>query len=177
MNCLRCKTQMIVLENRSVKIDVCFKGCGGIWFDWIELKKIDESHEADSEFIKKLSECSTKKIDLSEKLHCPKCPKQPLIRRFSSLKRKAEIDECPNCGGFWLDAGELISIHSEYQTEEDKQKATQKYIADLFVTSSVIAKEHAETKGELDKLYKFKNALRFICPSYYLSGKQKWGAF
>ena len=177
MNCLRCKTKMLVLENRSVKFDICYLGCGGIWFDWMELKKIDESHEADPEFIKKLSQCATKKVNLSEKLKCPKCPNQPMIRRFSSIKRKAEIDECPKCGGFWLDAGELLSIHSEYKTEEEKQEATQKHIADLFATSPVVAKEHAEIKQELDKIDKFKNAVRFICPSYYISGKQKWGAF
>ena len=177
MNCLRCKTKMIVLENRSVKIDVCFEGCGGIWFDWMELKKIDESHEADAEFIKKISECSTKKVNLSEKLNCPKCPKQPMIRRFSSIKRKAEIDECPQCGGFWLDAGELVAIHSEYQNETEKEAATKKYITDLFVTNPVVAEEHNQVKEELDKIDKFKNALRFICPSNYLPGKQKWGAF
>jgi Zn-finger nucleic acid-binding protein len=146
---------MIILENRSVKFDVCYLGCGGIWFDWLEFKKIDEAHEADPEFIKKISNCATKKINFSEKVSCPKCPKQPMIRKFSSFKRQSEIDECPQCGGFWLDAGELISIHSEFKNETEKKAAAQKFIDGLL-------QECPETQKELDRLNKVQNILGFI---------------
>jgi Zn-finger nucleic acid-binding protein len=33
-----------------------------------------------------------------------------LKRRMFSPKVAVEIDECPACGGFWLDAGELQQI-------------------------------------------------------------------
>ena len=171
MKCLRCKTHMIILENRSVKFDVCYLGCGGVWFDWMEFKKIDESHEADPEFIKKISQCATKKIHLSEKLNCPKCSKQPMIRRFSSVKKESEIDECPQCGGFWLDAGELLSIHSEFKNETEKKAAAQKYINDLFNKSTEVANEQAQTENYLEKIKKLKHALRFIAPIFYRKGK------
>lgn len=162
---------MIILENRSVKFDICYLGCGGIWFDWMEFKKIDESHEADPEFIKKLSQCATKKINLSEKINCPKCKNQPMVRRFSSIKKTSEIDECLNCGGFWLDAGELFSIHSEFKNETEKKAATQKYIDDLFDKCTEVANEKSQTQIHLDKLKKLRQALRFIAPSFYRIGK------
>jgi Zn-finger nucleic acid-binding protein len=36
-----------------------------------------------------------------------------LKRHFFSAKRKVEVDQCPNCGGYWLDAGELAAIRAE----------------------------------------------------------------
>jgi Zn-finger nucleic acid-binding protein len=36
-----------------------------------------------------------------------------LHRHFFSAKRRIEVDECPNCGGYWLDAGELAQIRAE----------------------------------------------------------------
>jgi Zn-finger nucleic acid-binding protein len=36
-----------------------------------------------------------------------------MLRRWFSRKREVEIDECPACGGHWLDAGELAKIRRE----------------------------------------------------------------
>jgi Zn-finger nucleic acid-binding protein len=36
-----------------------------------------------------------------------------LKRHFFSAKRRVEVDQCPNCGGYWLDAGELALIRAE----------------------------------------------------------------
>jgi len=34
-----------------------------------------------------------------------------------------------------------------------------------------------EDKDKLNKVLKISNMFRFICPSYYIPGKQDWGAF
>jgi Zn-finger nucleic acid-binding protein len=36
-----------------------------------------------------------------------------LQRHYFSAKRRVEVDQCPNCGGYWLDAGELAAIRAE----------------------------------------------------------------
>ena len=36
-----------------------------------------------------------------------------LKRHFFSAKKRVEVDQCPNCGGYWLDAGELEAIRAE----------------------------------------------------------------
>jgi Zn-finger nucleic acid-binding protein len=36
-----------------------------------------------------------------------------LERKWFSDARKVEIDQCPKCGGIWLDDGEFSSIYEE----------------------------------------------------------------
>ena len=45
MNCPACGNAMTEVEVKGIQVDVCEGGCGGIWFDWLELKKVDEQHE------------------------------------------------------------------------------------------------------------------------------------
>lgn len=175
MKCPRCSANTKVLEQSSIKVDVCYDSCGGIWFDWLELKKMDENHEVDPQFIETLARSSQKNLDLAQRINCPVCENQPMVRRFSSVKRKVEVDECPKCGGMWLDAGELTHLHSEFKTDADRQKAVEAYINDTF--SQAMAIEKAKGQEALDTAKKFATALRFICPSYYIPGKQKGGAF
>jgi len=35
----------------------------------------------------------------------------------------------------------------------------------------------AQDRSKLERARKFAGMFRFICPSYYLPGKQAWGAF
>ena len=45
MDCPACGKSMIEESFGDVQVDVCKSGCKGIWFDWGELKELDESHE------------------------------------------------------------------------------------------------------------------------------------
>ena len=72
-------------------------------------------------------------VDASRKRECPRCPDVKLKRHFFSAKRQIEVDECPNCGGYWLDAGELAKIRAE-----KSQTAEAKKVAQSSVSSDVI---------------------------------------
>lgn len=85
------------------------------------------------------------------------------------------VDECPGCGGFWLDAGELGRIRTQFNTEEERKKAAQDYFGDVF--GKDLASMKAASAGNIDKTRKIANMFRFICPTYYIPGKQEWGAF
>lgn len=167
MKCPRCTSQLVEMQNGDVAVDVCFNGCGGVWFDWMELKKMDEAHEADPKFLKDLAKSAHKKLDLTEKIDCPKCEKQPMHRRFSSVKRKVELDECPVCGGFWLDAGELVEIQKEFKTEKDRKDAAEKFISETF--GGELAHAKTKTQSLTAQTQKFQKGLRLICPSTYLT--------
>lgn len=176
MNCPRCATAMIEMSNHDVKVDVCQNSCGGIWFDWLELKKMDEEHESDESFISQLSGNSHKPAIEDERVNCPTCDdNQVMMRRFWSIKKGVEIDECPKCGGFWLDAGELTHIYSQYETEDDRKNAAAEVFDDMF--GSDLAKLREESLKDNKKYRRLARALKFICPSYYIPGKQDWGAF
>ncbi len=84
------------------------------------------------------------------------------------------IDECPECAGVWLDAGELRSIRDEYPSAEARQQAAEAYFAELF--DGPLAVERAKTEAELARARRFASAFRFLCPSWYIPGKQDWGA-
>ena len=166
MDCPRCQNELNALKNHDIELNVCTKGCGGIWFDWMELKKMDESHESDPEFLKQLSHTATKKIDLEKKINCPECKTVVMYRRYWSVKKQLEFDECPQCGGVWLDAGELTHIYAQFSTEEERKKAAEVLFEEAF--GKDFEKLKHESQEDLEKARKFSHALRFICPSYYI---------
>jgi Zn-finger nucleic acid-binding protein len=98
-----------------------------------------------------------------------------MMRHFESIARKIALDECPGCGGVWLDAGELNVIRDEFPSAEARHEAARKAFSEMF--DRQLAAEHAKTEAELAHARKFAHALRFICPSTYLPGKQDGGAF
>lgn len=79
----------------------------------------EEEYFAKQEFErkKKLAEEQMKSINVKERenlkqlhyMHCPKCGMELVEIKYKEI----EIDECPNCKGFWLDAGELEKVVSE----------------------------------------------------------------
>jgi len=49
-------------------------------------------------------------VKLTEPRLCPRCPELVLERKWFSDLKQVEIDQCPKCGGVWLDAGELEEV-------------------------------------------------------------------
>jgi|SRR6185369_14136680 len=121
MRCPACSNELTELQVGKVLVDVCQDGCGGIWFDAFELQRVDEEHEAAGEHLLHIRRQENLTLDQSHKRECPRCQEIKLARHFFSGKRAVEVDECPNCGGYWLDAGELEKIR-----EEKKQVAKEK---------------------------------------------------
>ena len=98
-----------------------------------------------------------------------------MTRHFSSVKRAVQIDECPQCGGVFLDAGELAAIETEYSSPEDRHKATEAYYDGMF--DDQLAQIRNADQAKVQRARHIAHLLRFICPSYYIPGKQPWGAF
>ena len=97
------------------------------------------------------------------------------MRHFFSVKKEVEVDECPSCAGFWLDFGELGKIREQFNSEEERSKAAEAYFSEVF--DGGLAKMKSQSEEQSKKAKKIAGILRFICPSYYISGKQDWGAF
>jgi len=97
----------------GVAVDACHGGCGGIWFDAFELQRVDEPHEVPCEYLLHLQRDPNVQVDASRKRACPRCAGVKLQRHFYSARKQVEVDHCPNCGGYWLDAGELEKIRAE----------------------------------------------------------------
>jgi Zn-finger nucleic acid-binding protein len=175
MKCPACSNQLQEATVSDVTVDVCKGGCGGIWFDHFEIKKFDEPHESAGDELLQTERDAELTVDHTKKLKCPKCDDIVMMRHFFSIKRQVQVDECPACGGFWLDSGELGKIRSLFNTEEERHKAAQEYFSEVF--GDQFAAMKAESEEKLKKARKIANMFRFICPSYYIPGKQDWGAF
>ncbi|MDH3973859.1 MAG: zf-TFIIB domain-containing protein [Deltaproteobacteria bacterium] len=175
MKCPSCSSELEEKKVQNITVDVCSGGCGGIWFDNFELKKVDESHEAAGEELLNTEKSAAIQVDLSKKRSCPRCDNQPMIKHFASVKKEVEVDECPSCGGYWLDDGELGRIRTQFTSEEERREAAKKHFSLLF--DGKLNEMSREGEENLEKAKKIAGIFRFICPSCYLPGKEEGGAF
>ena len=113
MKCPACFNELTQTQVGSLVVDICQGGCGGIWFDAFELQRVDEEEETAGEPLLHIKRDDRVQVDPSRKRDCPRCAGIRLHRHFFSAKRRVEVDQCPNCDGYWLDAGELAQIRAE----------------------------------------------------------------
>jgi Zn-finger nucleic acid-binding protein len=147
MRCPVCNNGLTLYPAGSIVVDVCVAGCGGIWFDAFELKKVDETNEPVAGELLSPTRDRDVKIDTTKKLFCPKCAEMALMRHFFSARRRTMVDECPNCGGFWLDAGELAEVREETQDEKREVEARQANLNKLVLAA--LARELAACEQEI----------------------------
>jgi len=175
VECPVCANVLTTTTAGRVTVDACEGGCGSIRFDRYELMRVDEAAESAGEGLLEIERDPHVVVNLSKRLNCSKCSEVVMMRRFSSVKRRVVVDECPNCGWHWLDHGELRTIRTEYASEMERERAASEYFSEIF--GPELAAAHAQTEDDLARARRIAYAFRFICPSYYVSGKQDWGAF
>ena len=130
MKCIRCEEEMKIVKNGSIEIDVCMDGCGGMWFDPFELKKMNEKHEVGPDFMREVGKARRKLVDKKPRLKCPK-DDATMLRHFHSVLKEVEIDQCSNCYGHWLDGGEFQKIINQFSDEKERLQVTQEFFEKL----------------------------------------------
>src|SRR5213593_176873 len=136
MKCPACFNQLSSTTVGKLTVDVCRGGCGGIWFDAFELQQVDEPQESTGDWLLHIERDPQVHVDTSLKRACPKCAGVKLKRRYFSAKRRFEIDDCPGCGGYWLDAGELEKVRDEMDEAARQEEA--QAISRIQVSGSVL---------------------------------------
>lgn len=175
MKCPACQNTMSEVALDEIAVDVCDGGCGGIWFDRFELQKVDEPRESAGEKLLSVKKDPNISVDYNARRNCPKCDNIIMMRHFYSIKKEVVVDECPNCSGIWLDSGELGKIRDQYPSEAERKEAAEQYFSEIFGVQLESMRKESATKAQ--KAQKIAHLFRFICPSYYIPGKQDWGAF
>lgn len=112
MKCPACKSPLREKGAGGLILDVCYGGCGGIWFDARELEGISAKAATT---LHTIWQVPVSNVKLTDPRMCPRCPEQILDRKWFSPAEKVEIDQCPKCNGIWLDAGEFSRIYEEIQ--------------------------------------------------------------
>ena len=112
MNCPKCRAgkletlKLHTKQGHDLELDQC-SICGGIWFDRGE---IEEYLTGTVEVIDVplLDPAVSVELDFREAT-CPRCSIK-LQKTHAPQNEKIQGDNCPQCGGLWLDAGEADDI-------------------------------------------------------------------
>lgn len=133
INCPACGEEMekIYLPEQKFHVDICTKGCGGIFLDNREYKKLDEEHEDITPILNAVKDKEFKRVSDTQLRICPACGHK-MVKHYASQLKEILIDECYNCGGTFFDNGELIKTRKQYKTEEERIEAFNQYAATVL---------------------------------------------
>lgn len=112
MQCVKCSGHLVELRAGTVAVDRC-DTCAGLWFDPRELSAVIEHVRA-----KDFEPVSSGALAGEDADHdhvtgrCPRC-NIALDRTETLTFEGMHYDRCGQCGGAWLDAGELKQIASD----------------------------------------------------------------
>ena len=115
MRCLSCDAEMmnnlVQTSKNRISYDIC-PACGSLWLDAGELDKMAFQVAGSIEF------CSGDKAEAAgtPTRQCPRCEGSSLHKVIFLGYSDILMDHCQNCGGFWLDGGELDLINRELES-------------------------------------------------------------
>ena len=112
--CPVCKTVLTRIEDEGIRSQTC-GGCFGTWIGKMQLTRLVRQPLPSAlaqvpleELAALVTESNTKRI-----LQCPECGLSMKKVRFHDLV-PVNLDRCPKCESFWLDAGELSLLRRLY---------------------------------------------------------------
>jgi Zn-finger nucleic acid-binding protein len=112
INCPACGNLLTKIKVGRVFIDVCEGACGGIWFDQFELANLNQPTEKKGEKLLNIRRNPNISVDKNAKHICPVCNVE-MYNYSITMGRAFVTDECPECGGFWLDGGEFAMLRND----------------------------------------------------------------
>lgn len=124
MKCPACSQVMTEEDFGGVKVDVCENGCKGIWFDHFELAKLDEKNEGIGRALQNALNSERHRDTGRGRLTCPQCGIK-MVPHFYKSETMVTVDECYQCGGFYLDSGEIEVVRDNHLTESGREKYLQ----------------------------------------------------
>ncbi|NLE65121.1 MAG: zf-TFIIB domain-containing protein [Elusimicrobia bacterium] len=122
LNCPNCRHALRQVIYEGVVIETC-DHCQGEWVDHSEIERINQARDVifslkEAAVIPGAKKSVPGTIASRDKaLSCPHC-QIPLRVINYAYDSGVMVDKCPQCGGFWLDKGELESIQMIVETWE-----------------------------------------------------------
>ncbi|MBN1893415.1 zf-TFIIB domain-containing protein [bacterium] len=175
MKCPACVNDLTEKMVDDILVVVCDGGCGGIWFDLYELKRVNETHAGKGRGLLHVRKDKNIRADHTARRMCPRCYGTMMMKHFHSSKRHVEVDECPKCGGYWLDAGDLAGIHETAATDEERRAAAQAFFSDL--KSEKFQVMVSRSRDSMEKRKRIARIFRFLCGTDCFTGSEEWGNF
>ena len=152
--CPACGKEMdkVEMHNEGLFLDVCLKGCGGIYFDNRELAKFDENAENVVDLSAAYEGKTFQEVDRTMDRVCPKCGRN-FIKNFVSARKEIEIDDCYSCGGKFLDFGELEKMRAQYENTQERVNDVVSYVYTSHGQEIMSAGSISRQKSGLHKLF------------------------
>jgi Zn-finger nucleic acid-binding protein len=165
MNCPACNHELKLLQVTGVKAHACEGSCGGLWFEWNEIKKLKDRNAAAGAELLHVERADGVHVFRDIQHPCPHCIHTLLYRHCFSRKFNYEIDQCSKCAGFWLDAGALAQLPPNAPSESNRQTAKD-YFNSLFEVNLKLENlTHPDTQEAAKIIF---NLFRFLTPAEYL---------
>ena len=160
MKCPAC--QNILQENLAtgVKAQACQGGCGGLWFDRFQFKKIKAIKPGTGKSLLMIKRAEGIKIYRGAEHTCPGCKTTLLYRHFYSVEGDTEINQCSKCKGFWVDLAGLARLQT-LPTDKKEQAAKKYFTTVLDKKLSGMFFSHDDIAQQAQVL---KEILQFLCP-------------
>lgn len=130
MNCPNCHKEMVSEDFGVGPVQVCENGCMGLWLEWMEIGKLDANNKGFGDYLTKALAVPRASDAERPALQCPNC-QTPLHRHLFHDDKGVTIDECYNCGGMFLDAGELKDIREHHMTEAESETYNERLLANV----------------------------------------------
>ncbi len=149
MDCPVCSKAMVEKDfGISTKVNVCEGGCKGIWFDYLELRMLDEKNEGTGEALQAALHYPRTNDNNRAPLNCPKCGSMMHAHKYER-DREVNVDECYSCGGFFLDSGELKDIRDRYMSDEEQDNYVHQLIGGIPACNKadVVGRENDRAKA------------------------------
>lgn len=175
MDCPACDHTLTPRDVGGLTVDVCEGGCSGLWFDNLELEKVDEAHESAGVTLLDVEGDPSARPDDGRRFDCPACGDYVMHRHFFSVEREIEVDECPGCAGVWLDGGELGALRRQFESERAREEAAAEAYGERF--GEELDRMREASRDDLQRARAFAHAMRFVLPSRWIPGDQDWGAY
>jgi Zn-finger nucleic acid-binding protein len=152
--CPVCQIELKPQVHLGVTIDVC-PACAGIWFDEGELARLNQLDDDILPRIDALYQPQVTSYDPPWERLCPDCQKP--LRSYNYLyTSNIRLDTCEQCGGVWVDNGELEVMHRVLQ---DARTAEVPPEAKAQIALAEIEAEHRET---IDRLSFWNGLFQFL---------------
>ncbi|MBF0479189.1 MAG: zf-TFIIB domain-containing protein [Candidatus Omnitrophica bacterium] len=164
MFCPVCQKEMTVQNLGGVDVDICLSGCKGMWFDWKEINKLDQSNEGLGDALQQALNYPRYNDENRGQINCPKCG-IALHRHLFESEKEINADECYICGGFFLDSGELKIIRDNFMSEAEREAYVNRWINQTPVDDKgVLAINNLRTNG-------IQKYTKFLSANYYATAR------
>jgi Zn-finger nucleic acid-binding protein len=101
---------LVQTKKEQIAYDIC-EACGSLWLDAGELDKMAFQVAGSIEYCSRDAAVGVAEL----KKECPRCDQTILDKVYFIGCEEIVLDHCRNCGGFWLDGGELDLVNRELE--------------------------------------------------------------